>query len=112
MGGFFIPGSDFLETRQNKPHKNATMNYQVGIELEYYFKNAIYGGIYSAINVSAYQLNAFSPNISINTGYIFPQERNKRRLRVGLNYYNGRCLSNQFYNRKEEFLALSLAMDI
>jgi hypothetical protein len=110
--GFFFPGVDFLGTRQNKPHRNAFMNYQGGIELEYYFKNKYFGGIYVAGNISSYQLNAYAPNISINAGYIIPQERNKRRLRMGINYYNGRSLSNQFYNRKEKFLAFSLAMDI
>jgi hypothetical protein len=88
------------------------MNYQGGVELEYYFKNEKIGGLYSAINVSAYQLNGFAPNISFNTGYIVPQQRGKRRLRMGINYYNGRSLSNQFYNRKERFLAFSLAMDM
>lgn len=110
--GFFLPGSDFLGERQNKPNNNAVWNFQGGLEFEYYFKNKYFGGVYAATNVSAYQLNAFSPNISINMGYILPQERNKRRLRMGINYYNGRSLSNNFYNRKEKFLAFSLAMDI
>jgi hypothetical protein len=110
--GYFFPGTDFLGRRQNKPHRNAYMNYQGGVELEYYFKNEKIGGLYSAINVSAYQLNGFAPNISFNTGYIVPQQRGKRRLRMGINYYNGRSLSNQFYNRKERFLAFSLAMDM
>ena len=110
--GFFYPGVDFLGTRQNKPHKHAFMNYQGGVELEYYFRNEYFGGLYSALNVSAYQTNSFSPNISVNTGYIVPQDRDKRKLRLGINYYNGRALSNQFYNRKERFVAFSLAMDI
>lgn len=110
--GFFAPGVDFLGTRQNKPHRNARMNYQGGVELEYYFNNNNFGGVYSAINVSSYQLNGYAPNISVNVGYIIPQDRFERRLRMGLNYYNGRSLSNQFYNRKEKFLAFSLAMDI
>jgi len=110
--GFFYPGIDFLGRRQNKPNKNAVMNYQGGVELEYYFKNKYFGGLYAAANVSAYQLNAFAPNISFNAGYIIPQERNKRRLRLGANYYNGRALSNQYYDRKEKFFAFSLAMDI
>ena len=110
--GFFFPGVDFLGTRQNKSNRNAYMNYQGGIELEYYFKNKYFGGLYSAINVSTYQLNGYSPNISINAGYVIPQERFKRKLRMGINYYNGRNLSNQFHNRKEKFIAFSLAMDI
>lgn len=110
--GYFFPGYDFLGRRQNKPHRNAYMNYQGGVELEYYFRKEYFGGLYAAFNISTYQLNGFSPNISINTGYILPQERYKRRLRMGINYYNGRSLSNQFYNRKEKFLAFSLALDI
>ena len=110
--GYFFPGTDFLGRRQNKPHRNAYMNYQGGVELEYYFRKAYFGGLYAAFNISTYQLNGFSPNISINAGYILPQERYKRRLRMGINYYNGRSLSNQFYNRKEKFLAFSLALDM
>lgn len=110
--GYFFPGTDFLGRRQNKPHRNAYMNYQGGVELEYYFPNKYIGGLYAATNVSAYQLNGFAPNLSINAGYIVPQELSKRRLRMGINYYNGRSLSNQFYNRKEKFIAFSLALDM
>jgi hypothetical protein len=110
--GYFFPGTDFLGRRQNKPHKQGFMNYQGGVELEYYFKNKYFGGLYSALNVSTYQLNGYSPNISVNAGYIIPQDRFKRKLRLGVNYYNGRSLMNQFYNRKEKFIAFSLAMDM
>lgn len=110
--GYFDPGVDFLGTRQNKPNRHAILNLQGGLELEHYFKNAYFGGVYAAGNVSAYQNAAFAPNISITSGYIFPQERNKRRLRIGANYYNGRSLSNQFYNRREKFIAFIVSMDI
>lgn len=109
--GFFLPGVDFMGRRQNKPNRTAYLSYQGGVELEYYFANKYFGGVYSAVNVSAYQLNAFSPNISISGGYILPQEKFSQRLRVGVNYYNGRSLSNQFYNRKEKFFAFYVAVD-
>lgn len=110
--GFFWQGVDFMGTRQNKPNKHAYLNLQGGAEVEYYFKNKYFGGLFSAINISAYQPNSFSPNLSVTAGYIIPQERNKRRLRLGLNYYNGRSLSNQFYNRKEKFVAFFVALDV
>jgi hypothetical protein len=110
--GFFFPGFDFMGERSNKPHYEAYYNFQGGAELEYYFKNDKFGGVYSALNVSAYQLNAYAPNISVTGGYIIPQEKNKRRLRIGFNYYNGRSLSNQFYNRKEKFMAFIVGFDI
>ena len=110
--GYFWPGVDFLGTRQNKPNKHAVFNFQTGAELEYYFKKKIFGGLYAAYNVSAYQSNAFSLNKSLNFGYVLPQTRDKRKLRMGINFYNGRALSNQFYNRKEKFVAFSLAMDV
>lgn len=110
--GFFMPGVDFLGERQNKPHRNAYINLQGGAELEYYFKNQHIGGVFSAVNVSAYQLNAFSPNISVKAGYIIPQERFKKRLNIAINYYNGRSISNNFYNRKEKFIAFSVMADI
>lgn len=109
--GFFLPGADFMGGRQNKPNRNAFLNFQGGAELEYYFKNQYLGGVYSALNISAYQSNAFSPNLSVSTGYILPQERDSKRVRVGLNYYNGRSLSNQFFNRKEKFWAFNVVVD-
>lgn len=110
--GFFMPGGDFMGRRANKPHFEAYLSYQLGAELEYYFKNPYIGGLYSAVNVSAYQLNSYAPNLSIVGGYLFPQERNSRRFRIGLQYYNGRCISNQFYNRKEKFVAFTVGFDI
>ena len=110
--GFFLPGSDFLGSRQNKPHRDGYLNAQGGLELEFKFPNPYIGGIFAAGNVSAYQLNGWSPNISAMIGYIFPQEWNKKRLRIGLNYYNGRPWSNQFYNRKEKFVAFFVEADI
>ncbi|HAQ38605.1 MAG TPA: hypothetical protein DCQ58_08870 [Saprospirales bacterium] len=110
--GFFLPGSDFLGERQNKPNRTAYLNLQGGIELEYYFKNPYLGGVFAAGNVSSYQANAFSPNISLISGYLFPQDRFQKRLRIGVQYYNGRSLTNQFYNRKEIFTAFIVAIDI
>lgn len=109
--GFFLPGVDFLGTRQNKPQQDAYMNYQGGAELEYYFRQKYLGGVFSAINISAYQSNAYSPNISIKWGYIVPQESGFKRLNVGLNYYNGRAISNHYYNRKEKWLAFFVFAD-
>jgi hypothetical protein len=110
--GFFYPGGDFLGMRSNKPHAEAWFNFQGGAELEYYFKNKYFGGLWSALNISAYQLNAYAPNISFTGGYIIPQPHNGRRLRLGVNYYNGRSLSNHFYNRKERFIAFIVGFDI
>lgn len=110
--GFFLPGVDFMGTRQNKPNRDAWLNLQGGMELEYYFPRHYLGGIFAATNVSAYQSNAFSPNISVTWGYIFPQDKGGRRVRIGLNYYNGRALSNQFYNKKEKYFAFFVALDV
>jgi len=110
--GFFYPGRDFMGFRSNKPHRESYLSYQYGAEIEYYFKNRFFGGLYSAVNVSAYQMNTFSPNVSFSAGYLFPQERGKRRFRIGFLYYDGRSLSNQFYNRKEKLVAFTLGFDI
>ncbi|MDA3823967.1 MAG: DUF1207 domain-containing protein [Bacteroidales bacterium] len=110
--GFYMPGTDFMGGRQNKSNPEAYLNLQGGAEIEYYLPNKYMGGVFSALNVSAYQNNAFSPNISYSIGYIIPQERDKRKLRMGLNWYNGRSWSNQFFNRKEKFVAFFLEMDV
>jgi hypothetical protein len=110
--GFFLPGADFLGSRQNKPNQGAYLHFQGGAEVEYYFRNPYFGGLFAAGNISAYQQNAFSPNISLVTGYLFPQDRFKKRLRIGIQYYNGRSLANQYYNRKEKFTAFFVALDV
>ncbi len=112
--GYFDPGSDFLGPRKSWPNNYATMNYQAGVELEYYFngKYRWFGGVFAAVNMSTYQQNGFAKNISINAGYILPQERDRLRLRLGVQYYNGRSLVNNFYNRREKFIAMYFAFDV
>jgi hypothetical protein len=110
--GFFLPGADFLGERQNKPHKESWFNYQAGAEISYPLKNKQLGGFFLAGNVSAYQLNAWSTNTSIKGGWFLPIGRTTSRLNIGLNYYNGRALANQFYNRHERFLAFFVNADL
>lgn len=88
--------SRFYGKKQNKPNRTAYLNLQGGAELEYYFVNEFFGGIYFAINVSLYQLIAFAPKKSFPGAYMLPSDRNKKRMRFAFNYYNGGSLSNQF----------------
>jgi hypothetical protein len=85
-----------------------------GAELEYYFTHKLrwLGGVFAAANVSTYQQNGFGKNTNFTAGYILPQERNKLRLRIGIQFYNGRSLVNEFYNRKERFISAYLAFDV
>jgi hypothetical protein len=112
--GYFDPGGDFLGMRKSMPNPFAYMNYMGGAELEYYFTQKLkwIGGVFVAGNISAYQQNGFGKNINFTAGYILPQERNKLRLRLGIQIYNGRSLVNEFYNRKEKFVAAYMAFDV
>ncbi|MFH0757963.1 MAG: DUF1207 domain-containing protein [Bacteroidota bacterium] len=112
--GYFDPGGDFLGLRKTLPNAYAYMNYMGGMELEYYFSGTSkwLGGVFAAANMSAYQQNGFAKNINVTAGYILPQERNKLRLRLGFQYYNGRSLVNEFYNRKEKFIGVFFAFDV
>jgi hypothetical protein len=112
--GYFDPGGDFLGLRKSWPNNYAYMNYMGGVELEYYFTGTSrwLGGVFAATNVSTYQQNGFAKNINFTAGYILPQERNKLRLRLGFQYYNGRSLVNEFYNRKEKFMGVYFAFDV
>jgi len=112
--GYFDPGSDFLGERQSRPHKYAYMDYLAGAEVEYYFQGRMKntGGVFAAFNWSSYQENGFSPNLNYTAGYILPQDRNKLRMRIGIQYYNGRSLMNQFYYKKERFICAYLAFDV
>lgn len=110
--GFFLPGSDFMGERQNKPHHDAWLNLQSGLEVSWPFANKQIGGVYSAFNISSYQLNAFSPNTSWKAGWYLPIGKSETKLNIGLNYYNGRALANQFYNRKEKWIAFFVMADL
>lgn len=112
--GYFDPGSDFLGPRKSMPMRYAYMNYQGGMELEYYFQKKLrwLGGLFAAANVSAYQQNGFGKNLSITAGYILPQDWNKHRLRLGVQFYNGRSLVNEFLNRREKFISAFAAFDV
>ena len=112
--GYFDPGTDFLGARKSWPNQYAYMNYMGGAELEYYFPHKLnwLGGMFVAANVSAYQMNGFGKNINFTAGYILPQDKNKLRFRLGVQIYNGRSLVNEFYNRKEKFIACYMAFDV
>ena len=112
--GYFDPGGDFLGARKSWPNSYAYMNYMGGAELEYYFTGKLrwIGGVFAAGNISAYQQNGFGKNINFTAGYILPQERNKLRVRFGVQFYNGRSLVNEFYNRKERFVCAFMAFDV
>jgi len=109
---FFWPGKDFLGERQNKPERYAYLGFQGGAELEYYFHNTKLGGVFSAFNISSYQANGYSTNINLVGGYILPQQRNKKKVRFGLQYYDGRGLLNEFYNRHDKFVSFFFGMNI
>jgi len=109
---FSFPEKIFSAPARIKPPRDTWLNLQTGLEMEHYFPDPYLGDLFAALNVSAYQSNAFAPDISASWGYLFPQERAKWRLRVGLNFYNCRALSNQFQNRKEKFIAFFVALDV
>ncbi len=108
----YIPGEGKIGVRQNKPNTQAYFIFQGGAEIEHYFKRKFLGGIFAALNVSAWQENNYSPNYSAMAGYIFPQAPDKRKFRIGINYYNGRWINNEFFNYHEEFIAFHLAADL
>jgi len=76
----YIPGKGITGVRQNKPNTQARYIFQGGAELEYYFKWSFLGGVFAALNVSAWQENNYSPNYSAVAGYIFPQISGKRKI--------------------------------
>lgn len=112
--GYFDPGGDFLGTRQSKPHTFAYMNYLAGFDLEYWFPGQLKyaGGLFGGVNYSTFQENGFSPNINVTGGWLMPQDKFKKRMRIGIQYYNGRSLLNHYYNRKERFFGAYLSIDV
>ena len=107
----YIPGSGVIGIRQNRPNTESYFYFQGGAEVEYYLNNTAFGGFFAAVNISAWQENNYSPNYSLVAGYIVPQKPGRNRFRIGLQYYNGRCINFELLKSSERFVAFHLAFD-
>ncbi len=112
--GWFMPGSDFLGGRSNYPDVQCNLNFLYGAQLEYDLPSwgKHIGSLFAAVNISTYQQNAYAKNLSIMAGWIIPQNKPGKRLRFAYQYYNGRNLMNQYYDRKEKFNSFCISMDL
>ncbi len=107
---FFWPGEDPLGVRQLKPVNEAYTWYNFGAELR---TPKVFGGerLFIAANVSYWEELAWMPCYSIDAGIEIPSAFDDLNLRVSYNYYNGRSLMNNFFNRREEFSGISISID-
>ena len=106
---FFWPGKDPLAFRQIKPNRDAFSWYNVGLEL----KTPKFRGarVYSALNISYWEELAWMPCYSLDLGLEVKGPLKGLLLRVALNYYDGRSLMNNFYNRRERFSGISVSIE-
>jgi hypothetical protein len=108
---FFYGNDPLLGQRNLKSSDHAYIWYQYGAELEYDIPINHLGGLYAAGQVSAWQLNGFAPNLSISAGYVFPVGKDGQRLKIGMVYYDGQSIMNNFNYHREQYFGAALSID-
>jgi hypothetical protein len=108
---FYAFGEDILGERLMKSFDHAYVWYQYGAELELPVPLNNAGSIYGAANISQWQMNAYAPNISLEAGYIIPQGKSGQRMRIGIVYYDGQSIMNNFNNRREQFMGFEITVE-
>ena len=86
------------------------VQFQVGAE----YASRIYNrrGIpFAATNIDALQSLNFEPNITIQTGWLWNAHQSGRRMRLGLQLYNGRSNQYSFFTRREQSYGVGLWYD-
>jgi len=106
---FFWPGEDPLGTRQIKPGRDAISWFTIGAEIK---TPELFGArLFSAAHVSYWEELAWMPSYSVDVGLEVKGAVEGLKLRVALNYYDGRSIMNNFYNRRERFSGISISID-
>ena len=67
-------------------------------------------GLYTAIDISAYEENNWDVNTSFQIGLL--SVTNERRWRFGIKYYDGRSTLGEFFQDKEKYIGIGLWIDI
>ena len=67
-------------------------------------------GWYTGLDISAYEENDWSINQALQVGFAF--DADPHIWRVALDYYRGRSTLGEFFQHNEEYLGLSLYLDI
>ena len=106
---FFWPGEDPLGTRQIKPAREAFTWYTVGVELK--TPELLGVKLFAAGHVSYWEELSWMPSYSADLGLEVEGPVKGLNLRVALNYYDGRSLMNNFYNRREQFSGISISVE-
>ncbi len=67
-------------------------------------------GWYSALDISAYEEDAWDENIAFQIGYDLPL--NDRRWRLGMEYYDGRSQYGEFFQNRDRYVSVGIWMDL
>lgn len=71
--------------------------------------NHVIGG-YIALDLSGYEENNWDTNTTLQLGIQWPTE--KRRWRLGIEYYDGRSQLGEFFQAHEKYLSLGIWLDL
>jgi hypothetical protein len=106
---FFWPGEDPLGSRQIKPGRDAFSWYALGAEIK---TPELFGArLFSAAHVSYWEELNWMPSYSLDLGVEVEGAIKGMTLKVAFNYYDGRSLMNNFYNRRERFSGIYISID-
>ncbi len=106
---FFWPGEDPLGSRQIKPARDAISWFTLGAEIK--TPEVLGARLFAAGHVSVWEELDWMPSFSGDLGVEIAGAVEGLKLRVALNYYDGRSLINNFYNRRERFSGISISID-
>jgi len=56
-------------------------------------------------------MNAYAPNISLEAGYIIPQGKSGQKNRIGIVYYDGQSIMNNFNHHREQFMGFEINVE-
>ncbi len=107
---FFWPGEDPLGNRQIKPARDAYTWFAFGAELK--TPKILGASLFAAAHISCWEELNWMPSYSADLGVEVDGAIKGMALRVAYNYYDGRSIMNNFYNRRERFSGISISIEL
>ena len=107
---FFWPGEDPLGTRQIKPARDAYTWFAVGAEIK--SPKIFDTSMYAAGHITYWEELDWMPCYSLEVGLETDGAVEGMALRVAYNFYDGRSLMNNFYNKREQFTGFSISVEL
>ncbi len=87
------------------------LQFQMGAEYTPRASHPMSGAPFAAVNLDLRQSVEYRPGFNLQTGWMWESPESGRRMRLGMQYYNGRSTQFSFFRDKEETLGVGLWFD-